>query len=86
MSAKGGSVAVVTFGYLILAMGIVNVVFDLHRRTEWALPTDMGLAVAEGAFILLGLVALSIGQCLRRLEKRLDEIEAKQRVGRISEV
>jgi uncharacterized membrane protein len=78
MSAKGGSVAVVTFGYLILAVGIVNVGFDLHHRAEWALPTDMGLVVAEGAFILLGLVALSVGQCLRKLEKRLDQIEAKQ--------
>ncbi len=77
MPAKGSSVWIAILGYLILAAGIVNVGFDIHHRAEWAVPTDMGLVVGELALIMFGVVTLSIAQCLRQMEKRLDQIEAK---------
>jgi hypothetical protein len=79
MPAKGSSFWVFAFGYLILAPVIMNVGFDLHRREEWWLPQDMGTVVGEVALILLGLIAQTIGQSIRKLEKRLDEIDAKGR-------
>ena len=79
MPAKGSSFWVFAFGYLILAAGILSVGFDLHRRVQWVVPTDMGVVVGEAALILLGLIAQTFGQSLRRLEARLDEFEAKRR-------
>jgi len=79
MPAKGSSFWVFAFGYLILAAGFISVGFDLYGRVEWRVPTDMGTVVGETALILLGLIAQTIGQCLRRLETRLDEVEAKRR-------
>jgi hypothetical protein len=79
MPTKGSSFWVFAFGYLILAVGIVSIGFDLHRRVEWWVPQDMGMVLSEGALILLGLIAQTIGQTIRKLEKRLDAIEAKRR-------
>lgn len=78
MPAKGSSFWVFFFGYVILAGGIFNVGFDLHHRIYWSVPTDMGIVIGETGLILTGLIAQTIGQCLRRLETRLDEIEAKR--------
>lgn len=74
MPARGSSFWVFAFGYLILAGGIISVGFDLYHRVQWEVPTDMGVVVGEAALILLGLIAQTIGQSLRRLEIRLDEM------------
>ncbi len=78
MPAKGSSFWVFAFGYLILMTGVISVGFDLYGRVEWAAPNDMGVVVGEAALILLGLIAQTIGQCLRRLEMRLDEFKANR--------
>jgi hypothetical protein len=77
MPVKGSSFWVFAFGYLILAGGIISIGFDIHQRVEWMVPTDMGVVVGEGTLILLGLIAQTIGQSLRKIEARLDQIEAK---------
>ena len=79
MPAKSSSFWVFVFGYLILAAGVMNVGFDLYGRVEWYVPTDMGTVVGEAALILVGLISQTIGQSIRKIEKRLDEIEAKRR-------
>ena len=79
MPAKGSSFWVFAFGYLILVAGVINVGFDIYGRVEWSVPTNMCTVVGEGALILMGLIAQTIGQSIQKLEKRLDEIEAKRR-------
>jgi len=78
MPRKGSSFWVFAFGYLILAAGVMNVGFDLYGRAEWSVPTNMGTVVGEAALLLLGLIAQTIGQSIRKLEQRLNEIEAKR--------
>ena len=79
MPAKENSFWVFAFGYLIFAAGIMNIGFDLHNRVEWSIPRDMGTVVGESALILMGCLAQIIGQSIRKLEKRLNEIDAKRR-------
>ncbi len=79
MPAKGNSFWVFAFGYLIFAAGIMNIGFDLHSRDEWLVPRDMGIVVGEAALILMGCLAQIIGRSIQKLEKRLDEIDAKRR-------
>jgi hypothetical protein len=78
MPAKGGSFWVFVCGYVILAAGLMNVGWDIAYRVKWATPTDMGIVVAEGVYFLLSATTLIIGECLRKLERRLDQIEAKR--------
>jgi hypothetical protein len=75
MPPKGSSFWVFAWGCLALVAGIMNVGFDLYDRAKWLVPRDMGLVVGEGAFLFMGLLAIIVGQSLRKIEKRLDEIE-----------
>jgi hypothetical protein len=70
---------VFAFGYLVFAAGIVNIGFDLYGRVEWSVPQDMGIVVGEAALLLVGCLAQIIGQSIRKLEKRLDEIDTRRR-------
>ena len=79
MAPKGSSFWVFAFSYLILVAGVITFGFDLQRRAEWSVPTSIGTVVGETALFLTGLIAQVIGQSIRKLEKRLDEIEARRR-------
>ncbi len=65
--------------YLILALGIANAL-QYAVVTHWRfLPLDMGIALGNGAIVLIGAVALALANGLARLERRLDSIEGAGR-------
>ena len=79
MPAKGSSFWIFFFAYLILAGGVMNVAWDLYERTRLLVPANMALVVGEAAWLLMGLLALTIAQCARNLEDRLSKIESERR-------
>jgi hypothetical protein len=63
-------------GYVIIAFGLLNMIWDFATRGPDPHVFDLGLFVANSAIIFLGLFATAIAQSLRDLEERLNEIES----------
>lgn len=62
-------------GYIVFALGIGNTVADFVSRIEFSFPLNIGIVIGNSAIMLIGLVSLIVGRCLKRLEERLDELE-----------
>jgi hypothetical protein len=65
------------FAYVILAGGILSTAADFFTRPEFAVPTNMGVVLGNGALVLLGLVAWAIACVLKSLETQLDRLERR---------
>jgi len=75
VAAKGSSLWVFIFGYVILALGGFGTVDYYFMRVEYSAPQNMGIVQGNTALMLLGVIALVIAQSLKSLEKRLDKLE-----------
>jgi hypothetical protein len=74
------------FGYLILGAGVLSTAADFYSRIELSFPLNMGIAIGNTVFVLLGLVAIAVAQCLQTLEDRLDKIERRKPLLRRPEI
>ena len=75
MPARGGFPWTFVLGYVALAMGGFGMTAYYFARVEYAAPQDMGIVQGNTGLILLGLITLVIAQSIKRLEKRLEELE-----------
>jgi hypothetical protein len=67
--------AISLLGYLILATGLLGGAIYYYTRFRYLLPQDMGIVLGNGALVLLGCVTTAVATVLRKLERRLDQID-----------
>jgi hypothetical protein len=72
---RSSSGVVRIFGYGIFAYGALSTIQYFAITTWRSVPTDMGIALGNGAITLTGLVAISIAMCFAQIEQRLDMLE-----------
>jgi hypothetical protein len=72
---RSGSGVLRIFGYIIFIFGALGMAHDIAFRVWRSVALDMGIALGDGAIVLIGLVAPAVANCLRRLEQRLDRLE-----------
>jgi hypothetical protein len=72
---KGKSRWVSVFGYVALALGVFDTGAYYVARVVYSAVQDMGIVQGNAALVSLGATTLVIAQNLKRLEKRLEEIE-----------
>jgi hypothetical protein len=70
------------FGYIIFVFGALSTIQYLAVIVSRHLPIDMGIALGNGALVLIGLVAISTAVCLTALEQRLLKLENARAVSR----
>ena len=73
--AKITSRGVRLFGYMIFGWGILSTATDVVSRFQFFFPQNMGIVLANGAILMIGLVAITVATALRGLGERLDKIE-----------
>ena len=73
MSMKASARFVRLSGWFIFGFGILGAVQDFLSRPRFLIPH--GVALGNGAIILLGLVAIAVGNCLKGLEDRVGRLE-----------
>jgi hypothetical protein len=76
-SRKRESARISTFGYLIFFLAIIGLAIDLLQRRYLSLPVDVGVVFGSSAFAVTGLLATMVGSSLKKIEKRLDNIDGR---------
>lgn len=79
---KSGPEVVRLFGYIIFVFGALSTIQYLAVVVLRHLPIDMGIALGNGAVVLIGLVAISTARCLTTLEQRLLKLENARAVSK----
>jgi hypothetical protein len=63
------------YGYLVFIMGLSDFALYYLGRTAATFPQNMGIVLGSCATVLLGLITLIVGNVLKKLERRLDQLE-----------
>jgi hypothetical protein len=72
---KNASTRIRIVGYIILIIGMITVLHDAIGRTIYSKPMEMGIVVGYTSIIMLAIVALTIAECFKMIEERLNQIE-----------
>jgi hypothetical protein len=62
-------------GYIFFFGGIVGLVADVVERSQFLVPSNLGITFANLAFMAIGLVAMVVSKSLQKIEDRLDRLE-----------
>jgi hypothetical protein len=62
-------------GYLVLAWGLLAVIYDSISRSEGHYPFNLGIILGLGAHLIIGAITVVIEKCMMTIENRLDRIE-----------
>jgi hypothetical protein len=72
---RSGSGVLRIFGYIIFVFGALSMAQDVAFQVWYSTLPDMGVVLGDGAITLIGLVAISVAICLRKLEQRIERLE-----------
>jgi hypothetical protein len=79
-TAKGKFVPDPGFGCTILAFGVFGTAVYSITGFQYSLPQEMGkdigIALGNGAIVLLGCATSAVASSLKKLERRLDQLES----------
>jgi hypothetical protein len=79
---RSHSATVRWLGYIFFAAGALSLVQSVIEQLWLSKPPDIGLLFAGGSIALTGLLGLSVGSCLNKLDdrvKRLEQIQVESR-------
>ena len=65
------------FGYIMIGFGALSAIDDLVKLIRFSPRYDLGVALADGAICLIGLVTIAVAGHLKELARRLDKIESR---------
>jgi hypothetical protein len=67
---KNYSKLIILYGCVVFGAGLCGAIFDSMSGH----PFNFGVILGWGAHMIIGLFAVLIGNCLKKIEERLDEI------------
>lgn len=72
---RSGSGVIRIFGYIILVFGALSMAQDVVFQIRHSIPPNIGVVIGDGAITLIGLVAIAVAACLKKLEHRIEALE-----------
>lgn len=66
---------ILIYGFMVFMSGLLGLIFDGILRSHNIYPFSFGIILGFGAQGIIGLFAILIGSCLKKIEERLDKIE-----------
>jgi hypothetical protein len=78
-SARPGSWTVRLLGWIIFIYGVFSTIRYIAFQVWYSLPPDMATVLADSTLCIVGVVTITVGSNLKKLERRLDRLEGPHR-------
>jgi len=65
-------------GNVVFALGVLEIIHDFVRVSYFSFPFNLGIVLGNIAIVLVGLVASMSANEFKKLEERLERLQARQ--------